>query len=193
MAARGGIAPPAALLEGVRARESAALAMFYERYFDLVYSLAARLMGERSMAEDVTQDVFLKVWRAAPGLDVARDPAPWLTAITCNACRDVWRSGAYRASNSGRPPSDDPELGVVLSSGRNDPEEDALRSERERVVQRALSRLPEALRVPIVLHDFQGLGHAEIARLLGIDHAAARKRYSRALSALAAELRPAMG
>lgn len=187
--------PPLAadVLERVRARESAALTMFYEHYFDHVYSLAARLMGERAPAEDVTQDVFLKVWRAAPGLDPARDPAPWLTAITCNACRDVWRSGAYRASRSGRPPADDPELGVVLSSGRNDPEEDALSSERERLVQRALTRLPEALRIPIVLHDFQGLGHAEVAKLLGIDHAAARKRYSRALTALASELRPVIG
>lgn len=185
--------PSSAELEGVRARDGAALAMFYERYFDHVYALAARLMGERAPAEDVTQDVFLKVWRAAPHLDVTRDPVHWLTAITCNACRDVWRSGAYRAARSGRPPSDDPELGVVLSSGRNDPEEDALRSERERLVQRALTRLPEALRLPVVLHDFQGLPHAEIATLLGIDHAAARKRYSRALTALATELSAVMG
>ena len=192
-AARRGPAPTTGELERVRARDSAALGMFYERYFDHVYSLAARLMGERALAEDVTQDVFVKVWRAAPGLDVTRDPAHWLTAITCNACRDVWRSGAYRAARSGRPPADDPELGVVLSSGRNDPEEDALRTERERLVQRALTRLPETLRTPIVLHDFQGLGHAEIAGLLGIDHAAARKRYSRALAALAAELQPVLG
>ena len=192
-AARRGPAPTTGELERVRARDSAALGMFYERYFDHVYSLAARLMGERALAEDVTQDVFVKVWRAAPGLDVTRDPAHWLTAITCNACRDVWRSGAYRATRSGRPPADDPELGVVLSSGRNDPEEDALRTERERLVQRALTRLPETLRTPIVLHDFQGLGHAEIAGLLGIDHAAARKRYSRALAALAAELQPVLG
>ena len=105
----------------------------------------------------------------------------------------MWRSGAYRAAQTGRPASDDPELGVVLSSGRNDPEEDALSAERERLVQHALSRLPESLRVPIVLHDVQGLGHAEIAHLLGIDHAAARKRYSRALAALAAALRPVLG
>lgn len=192
-ARRAPAAPTPAELEGVRARDRAALAMFYERYFDHVYSLAARLMGERALAEDVTQDVFLKVWRAAPRLDPTRDPVHWLTAITCNACRDVWRSGAWRAARDGRPPADDPEQGVVLSSGRNDPEEDAVRSERERLVQRALTRLPEALRVPIVLHDFQGLPHAEIAALLGIDHAAARKRYSRALAALAAELAPVMG
>jgi DNA-directed RNA polymerase specialized sigma24 family protein len=45
----------------------------------------------------------------------------------------------------------------------------------------------------VVLHDFQGLPHAEIATLLGIDHAAARKRYSRALTALATELSAVMG
>ncbi len=57
----------------------------------------------------------------------------------------------------------------------------------------ALAELPEPLRTPVVLHDYQGLSHQEIAEVLGIEHAAARKRYSRALTALGERLKGAFG
>ena len=180
-------------LEGVRRREPEALAAFFERYFDQVFGLIYRLLGERAAAEDVTQDVFLKVHRAADQLDASRNPGPWLTTIAYNACRDLWRSGAHRMARRSDPVDDDPEAGVRLTRGTNDPEDDALRVERERLVQGAIVRLPEMLRVPVVLHDYQGLSHQEIAEVLGIHHAAARKRYSRALTALGALLRGTLG
>jgi RNA polymerase sigma-70 factor (ECF subfamily) len=185
--------PSASVLEGVRAHDVSALGAFYDHYFDFVHGLAFRLLGERSAAEDVTQDVFMKVHRAAASIDVARDPAPWLATITTNACRDLWRSGAHRMARASRPADDDPETGFALTAGRNDPEADALAAERERLVHAAIGRLPEALRVPVVLHDYQGLDHAEIAEVLGIAHTAARKRYSRALSTLAATLKETLG
>jgi RNA polymerase sigma factor (sigma-70 family) len=193
-APRRNIVPPAREeLERARARDPQALGALFERYFDLVYGLAYRLMGARAQAEDVTQDVFLKVHRAADRLDPSRDPAPWLAAITYNACRDVWRSGAHRMSLTASSVEDDPEFGPALASAADGPEEDVLSAERERLVQDAVRRLPEALRVPVVLHDYQGLSHQEIAALLGVNHAAARKRYSRALSALAAMLEETLG
>jgi RNA polymerase sigma-70 factor (ECF subfamily) len=180
-------------LERVRVRDREALGALFDRYFGLVYGLAYRLMGERATAEDVAQEVFLKVHRAAHQLDPARDPAPWLSAITTNVCRDVWRSGAHRMARSSHPVEEDPESGPALTRGTNDPEEDALAAERERLVQDAIGRLPEVLRVPVVLHDYQGLPHQEIAAILGIHHAAARKRYSRALVTLAAMLKETLG
>jgi RNA polymerase sigma-70 factor, ECF subfamily len=179
-------------LEAVRRRDPEALAALFERYFDQLFGLIHRLLGERAAAEDVTQDVFLKVHRAAEQLDAARDPGPWLTTIAYNACRDVWRSGAYRMARRSDP-VDDPDSGVTLTRGTHDPEDDALASERERLVQDAVRALPEALRVPVLLHDYQGLSHQEIAGVLGIHHAAARKRYSRALTALGERLRGTLG
>jgi RNA polymerase sigma-70 factor (ECF subfamily) len=183
-------APPvdAVELERVRARDPEALAGFFERYFDRVYGLVFRLLGERALAEDVTQEVFLKVLRAAHRLDPARDPGPWLMTIAHNACRDLWRSNAYKLTRRATSLDGDSPLAATLTRGTNDPEREALAGERERLVQQALVRLPEPLRVAIVLHDYQGLGHEEIAAMTGIGHAAARKRYSRALAALASEL-----
>ena len=183
-----GGAPDAAWLERVRAREPEAMGQFYDRYLELVFGLAWRLLGDRTLAEDVTSEVFLKVHRAADRLDPARDPAPWLTTITTNVCRDLWRSGAYRTSRRAAD-VDDPVAAATLSSGRNDPEADALSSERERLVQAALLELAEPLRTSIVLHDYQGLDHRQVAEVLHIAHDAARKRYSRALAALEQKLR----
>jgi RNA polymerase sigma-70 factor, ECF subfamily len=182
------LAPDRTLLERVRGREPEALGLFYDRYLDLVFGLAWRLLGDRTLAEDAASEVFLKVHRAADRLDPARDPAPWLATITTNVCRDLWRSGQYRMSRRAAD-VDDPAAAAMLSSGRNDPEADTLASERERLVQQALLELPEPLRASIVLHDYQGLDHRQVADVLHIAHDAARKRYSRALAALEQRLR----
>jgi RNA polymerase sigma-70 factor (ECF subfamily) len=180
-------------LEAVRRREPAALAALFERYFDRVYGLAYRLLGQKSLAEDVTQEVFLKVHRAADQLDPARDPGPWLMTITHNACRDLWRSNPYKLSRRAASLDEHPGLGASLSSGTNDPERELLAREREQKVQEAIQQLPEPLRAAVLLHDYSGLGHEEIARMTGLNHAAARKRYSRALAALAKLLQESLG
>lgn len=186
-APRQNTAPPLdpRVLAGVRERQPEALAAFFERYFDQVFSLAFRLLGERALAEDLTQDVFLKIHRGAHQLDAARDPTPWVVAITYNACRDFWRSGTHRMGRRTASIDDeDTGLAAALPQRADGPEQNLLRSERERLVQQAIAELPEPLRTAVVLHDYQGLNHQEIADLTGVNHAAARKRYSRALAAL---------
>jgi RNA polymerase sigma-70 factor (ECF subfamily) len=180
--------PDRAWIERLRAREPEALGQFYDRYLDLVFGLALRLLGDRTLAEDAASEVFLKVHRAVDRLDPDRDPAPWLATITTNVCRDLWRSGQYRMSRRAADVND-PVAAATLSSGRNDPEADTLSSERERLVQEALLSLPGPLRACIVLHDYQGLDHRQVADVLHIAHDAARKRYSRALAALEQRLR----
>ncbi len=181
-----GVDPPARdVLEGARRREPAALNEFFECYVDPVHALAHRLLGRREAAEDVTQDVFLKVHRAIDQLDPARDPWPWLATIVHNACRDVWRSGAYRLSRRSEALDGDAALGERLPSRAASPEGELLAAERERLVREAIAELPEPLREAVLLYDYRGLSHLDVAELLGIGHAAARKRYSRALDALA--------
>ena len=190
-----GAAPPldSAVLERVRSRDPEALGILFERYFDAVYALVYRLLGERPAAEDAASEVFLKVYRAAHQLDPGRDPAPWLMTIATNVCRDLWRSGAYRMSRRQASALDEPSVEARLTSGANEPERDALASERERLVHEALQQLPTQLRLAVVLHDWQGMNHQEIAAALGLEHAAARKRYSRALAALAKLLEGKLG
>lgn len=180
------------LLERVRRREPQALEAFFETYFDRIHAFVRRLLGDASLAEDVTQDVFLKIYKAADRIDPERDPVPWLFAIAHNACRDVWRSGAYRLARRASSIEGSPALEQSLPTAGT-PEGNALAAERERLVQDAILKLPEALRAPVLMHDYQGLGHEEIAAALGIHYAAARKRYSRALVALGKMLSEKLG
>ena len=193
---RSGTPPDAGMvaeLERVRRRDPEALAAFFERYFDRVYGLVYRLLGDRAQAEDMAQEVFLKVHRAAHQIDPTRDPVPWLVTIAHNACRDLWRSNAWKLTRRASSLDGDSPLAETLSPGTNDPERDMLASERERLVQEALLKLPEPLRVVIVMHDYQGLGHDQIAAITGVNHAAVRKRYSRALAALGSLLKGTLG
>jgi RNA polymerase sigma-70 factor (ECF subfamily) len=184
-ARREGLVPlPREVLERVRLRDPEALGALYERYVDQVFGLVYRLLGDRAAAEDVTQEVFLKVHRAAPQLDTSRDPGPWLATIATNACRDLWRSGAQRMRRRSESLEDDGGLAERLTRGQDEPEKNAVAHEHERIVQQAIGELPEPLRVAVVLHDYEGLDHLEIAKLTGLGHAAARKRYSRALQTL---------
>lgn len=171
-------------LAGVRRRDPPALAALFEQHFDRVYGLVFRLLGDRHSAQDATQEVFLKVHRAAHTLDPSRDPEPWITTIAYNVCRDLWRSGAYRLTRQAVS-IDDPEQGdTPLTSRADDPEQALIAAERRGIVQRAIGALHEPLRAVVVLREYQGLSYERIAELTGTTPVAARKRYSRALAEL---------
>ena len=162
-------------LTGVRRRDPDALAAFFERHFDRVYALVFRLLGDRHSAQDATQEVFLKIHRAAHTLDPSRDPEPWITTIAYNVCRDLWRSGAYRLSRQAAS-IDDPDNGdTPLASREHDPEQALLASERRDQVQRAIAALNEQLRTVVVLREYQGWSYEQIAELMDTTPVAARK------------------
>lgn len=178
-------------LEGVRRRDPNALGAFFEAYFDRVYSLLKRLLGDPTAAQDAAQEVFLKIHRGAHQLDPTRDPGPWVMAIATNVCRDIWRSGSYRMSSTAASIEATPGLAESLPSAGRDPEGDAVASERARLVQEALGKLREPLREVVVLREYEGLGYDQIASITGLNEAAVRKRYSRALSELGKALEKA--
>lgn len=182
-------APSREELEKVRDRDPEALGRFFDLYFPYVYGLATRLLGNRTAAEDATQDIMIKVHRAIDRLDPDRDPGPWLTTIAYNVARDRWRSSSNRMDRRSASIDDQPELAHVLRDADPDPEQSALANEREALVQEALQKLPESAREAIVLHDYQGMTHERVAEMLGASHAAIRKRYSRALQSLGEILR----
>jgi RNA polymerase sigma factor (sigma-70 family) len=178
-----------ATLAGVRDGAPQALSVFFEYCFDRVYSLALRLTGDRTTAEDVTQDVFVKIMQATGRLDPDRDPLPWVTVITYNVCRDLWRSRDHKVAQESVSIDDEQTGGRMVASTEADPEAAFLDAEKTRVVDAALSRLPEDFRAVVLLRDYCGMRHARIAEMTGDSEAAVRKRYSRALTRLAEELK----
>ena len=181
--------PPSVLLEGVRRRDPASLDAFFEQHFDRVYSIVARLLGNRAAAEDAAQEVFLKIHRAAHTIDPARDPGPWVATIATNVCRDFWRSSTYRMARKSASIDDTPGLDERLATDVADPEEDVLAAERARLVREAVVELKDDYREVVILRDYDGRSYEEIAALAGVNETAVRKRYSRALADLGRILR----
>lgn len=171
----------AAVLEKVRQRDTQALAALFDHYFNRIYNLAIRLVGDKAAAEDVTQEVFLRVYRAAHQLDTERDPGPWLMTITTNLCREKWRSRAGRQAKQTTSLDAKPGMAAGLVNGSAGPDSRVLDADRDRWLGEAIGKLPESMRLVVVLHDLQGLTHEQISGIVGDEAATVRKRYSRAL------------
>lgn len=156
--------PPAThdtvLLAEVAAGSQDALGVLYDRYGAMVYGISLRIVGDPAIAEEVAQDVFLKVWRSAARFDAERGrPATWLLHMARNAAIDALRS--RRAGDTGRT--------VPLEAGQSvaDPgppvEMQAEVALLGTLVREALMRLSADQRQVLELAYYQGLSHQEIA------------------------------
>jgi RNA polymerase sigma-70 factor (ECF subfamily) len=155
-------------LRGLQVGEGGVRAEFYRRYAPVVHGIAVAFVGGTD-ADDVTQDVFLKVFRS---IDELRDPAalaPWVCGIARNAARDWLRQRRRRVT---APLEDDP-----AAPERGD---DQL---AERVLALVRS-LPEAYRETLVLRLVEGLSGAEIAARTGLTHGSVRVNLHRGMSLL---------
>lgn len=145
---------------------------------EAVRRFVLRLVGNPALAEDLTQETFL---RAVQRLHTFRGEASarsWLFAIALNLCRDQFRAKARVP-----PPSRDPEH-VERLPARDDVEGDALRAEMSECIGSYVLRLPERQRQAVALHDLGGLDHDETAALLGMSPGAFRVLLHRGRRAL---------
>src|SRR5262249_29100754 len=99
------------LLESFRRRDADAVRTMYRRYGNLVYSVAHRALGRHDLAEEASQQTFIRAWQAADRIDVDRDPAPWLATIAKRAAIDIYRREARRSASAlSDVASDDPSV-----------------------------------------------------------------------------------
>ena len=171
-------------LRRAQAGDGEALGRFFDHHFERIFAVVRRFVGDRDVAEDIAQSLFIKVRRHIAHLDIERDPAPWLYTVAANACRDHHRSAWWRMWQRSVHIDSAAEL-PELASAADDPGRLFDVAEDERRVQAAIGKLPADLRMSVILRDFEGLSHEQIAQVTGTSHAAARKRHSRALRALA--------
>ena len=165
------LALAAAALEDARADKPAAFEVLMRQYERLVLRTALRLVGNLEDAQDASQEVFLRLYRALPKLDPQRDCSPWLYRVTVNVCHDV-----ARRRRRAVPVEDVPE---PADSGC-DPQANSLEAERRRALMLGLRMLPEKARAALVLRDLEGLSTEEVARVLGSSEATVRSQISKA-------------
>jgi RNA polymerase sigma-70 factor, ECF subfamily len=158
------------------AGDETALGTLYDRYGALVYSVAKRILRDNGAAEEVLQDIFHQLWRAASGFDAARGSlSSWLLVMTRNRSIDRLRRRDLTA--------DVEAAGPVLASSFN-LENETARSELVTRVRRALESLPDGQRKAMELAYFEGLTQSEIAARTGDPLGTVKTRMRTAMAAL---------
>jgi RNA polymerase sigma-70 factor, ECF subfamily len=152
------------LMTLVDAKDPDAFEVFYDRHGGPAYSLAHRIVGEPGMAEDVTQEAFLSIWRSTARYDPARGSVrAWALGIVRNRAIDAMRRAARPA-----PKLDlDDEIALERQPAGERTETEAIRRETADRLREALSLLPEEQSRVIQLAYFGGFSHSEIAEMLG--------------------------
>lgn len=160
--------PDDELMARLGRRDLAAFEALYDRYGDLVYSVSLRIVGDTYAAEDVAQDVFLRVWRRPDQFDVGRGRfVTWLLSVARNRSIDQRRSQSRRLRHEALPSGDEEEDVLPGDSERDDPALAAVLSEERAAVRRAMEGLPPEQKLAIQLAYFGGLTQQEIANKLG--------------------------
>lgn len=140
----------------------------YDAYGTAVYRLAMAYLGRHADAEDVTQEVFLKLFSKAPAFRDGEHEKRWLLRVTANLCRDQLRSPRYNTlALEDDYPMREPELFGVAD---------------------AIVRLPETYKAVIHLHYYEGYSVAEVAMILHLSTSAVKMRLKRGRELLKFEL-----
>ena len=159
----------ARLLAGVAAGEREALAALYRRTKAAVYGMALSYLHNAHDAQDLTQDVFVRVWDCAAQYRPTGSPLGWLLAVCRNLCLMRLR-GAGRHAQLG-----DAEWDAIPAA------EVGLTADESILLQQALAGLADEERRVVLLHAVTGLRHREIAALLELPLATVLSKYHRAL------------
>jgi len=166
-------------MEQVRRGETAGAARLFRRYSAPLLRFTGRLLGNPAEAEEVTQDVFLKLIARADQYDGRAPVRSWLFAIATNACRDCLRRSVRRPSVTLDAVAEVAEPGIPA-------DERLVDRQRRETVRRALAKLSDEQREALVLARYHGMPYADIARTLNISEGAVKTRIFRAMETLKA-------
>ena len=170
--------------------DSGAWAQLVREHHRRVYGLCYRFTGNPADAEDLTQDVFLKIYSNLASFDTGRGSLQvWITTMTRNLLVDNFRrTKNLRVTGSlddGWESAEDLKPVDRLVAREPSPHEMAARKELEKMVQEALSHVSVELREAVILRDLQDLDYKEIAQVLGIPEGTVKSRISRGRAELA--------
>jgi RNA polymerase sigma-70 factor (ECF subfamily) len=181
----------AALVRRCLAGDAAAWEDLVRTHHRRIYNICYRFTGSADDAEDLTQDVFIRVYKSLKSYDLERGAfGTWVTTMTRNLLVDHFRKSKYdRITDSleAAPLGDEdaPTLGEQLQDTRRSPDERVQGQEAQRMVQQALQKLSPELREAVILRDLQDLDYKEIAQILRVPEGTVKSRINRGRTELA--------
>lgn len=169
------------LLGAMAQREQRALAELYDRYATVLYTLALKILGNATLAQDVVQEAFLTAWRKAGLYSQKRgNVRTWLFVLCRNLAIDHYRAKMRQASRRVELES----VGEILMEHDQSPADAAVAREDGRLLQQALEQLPREQRDVIELAYFRGLSQSEIAEQTGTPLGTVKTRTRQAMMKL---------
>ena len=184
-------APPSSesideLIERCLAGDERAWDRIVTRHWRKVFNVAYKFVGRHDMAEDLAQEIFLKIFKALGTFDRRANFQTWLVSVSRNLCIDHYRSVRKERELVDR--SIDAE-DASPTSREPDPLDALERNDRRILLHRALAQLPETLRTAVLLRDIQEQSYRDIARQLGLPEGTVKSRINRGRHELARQIR----
>ena len=162
---------------------------FMTNYQDMVYTTAVRLLGNETQAEDISQEVFLKAYEHWDNLCSSTTAGGWLKTVTTNLSinhlqryRKRWRFFSEISRHGDEGAEDDQPVEFASPDNFLDT---ISQTDRRAWVERALDKLPEHQRVPLVLYHFEDVSYEDIAKRLGVSLSKVKTDIMRGREALA--------
>ena len=157
--------------------------LFSKRIFNLAYQFA----GSYQEAEDLTQDVFVKLYGALPKFDFGRNFSAWLLTLAKNHLIDEYRRTKWEKRN--RDDFDDHLR--IAPSGTDDPEAELPAAESRKILWEGLNRLPADIRMAVILKEIQGKKYEDVAEIMDVPVGTVKSRINRGRLQLARLLKDA--
>src|SRR5438094_4577414 len=183
-------ATPDSLIEQCLSGDQAAWEAIVRQYWRKVFNVAYKFVGKHDEAEDLTQDIFLKIFKSLDTFDRRANFQTWLISISRNLCIDRYRSVRKERETIDRD-VDANELSPVASQ----PHPIFRIEQRDRVelLRHALAALGPALRKAVVMRDLQEMSYAEIAKVLKLPEGTVKSRINRGRTELALQIKKMRG
>ncbi len=153
-----------------------------------VYNLALRMVGDPDDAADITQETFIKAYRALGSFRGDSKVSSWLYRIASNVCLDFLRSRSRRAQVPLSFENEDAEGEIELPDMSQNPEKVLMKKLSKEAVRRGMEKLPPKQRQILVLRELCGLSYAELAQTLSVEEGTVKSRIFRARKRLCAIL-----
>ena len=188
----------AALVADLKAGSEEAFSVLIAQYHQPLYSLIARSLNDPADAADITQEVFIKVFRSIRKFNGGASLRTWLYRIALHEASNQrrWWSRHKRQEITIDAPYESEEegngltLGAMLADESDSPFDHVAQSETRERVEAALRQIPEAFRTVVVLREIEGFAYEEIAEILEINLGTVKSRLTRGRSALKSLLVP---
>jgi RNA polymerase sigma-70 factor (ECF subfamily) len=178
-------------MQQVAQGDTRAFATLFDRHQRSVARFAHRYVGSHARAEELAQDIFVKLFRAARSYRPTATFKTFLFRVAANHCLNELRRGEYRYEEA--PPENGAEPLARSDMGGDRPDEAFAGRELERAVGRALGNLSERERIAFTLCRFEGMAYRDIAETLSATEAAVKSLIHRATLAVARQLEPVLG